>query len=87
MVTRTKFVCNSKKQLVGWAGTQSFVYEYSFSPVMDGSAENRAFYASTPSGNIQLTAVRQDLFEPGKAYYLDFTPADVEGKTDDQSHP
>ena len=43
------------------------------------SPENKAFYAATPSGEIELTTVSEaaaQAFVPGQAYYVDFTPAD-----------
>lgn len=45
-------------------------------PVSSGSTENEMFYASTPSGEIKLTSIHPGLFELGKDYYVDFTPAD-----------
>lgn len=41
--------------------------------------ENKAFYASTPCGEIELTTVSEGAaaaFVPGQAYYIDFTPTD-----------
>lgn len=41
--------------------------------------ENEAFYAATPSGEIELTTVSESAasaFTPGQAYYVDFTPTD-----------
>lgn len=40
-----------------------------------GSAENKRFYASSPSGSIKLTTVHEGLFDIGKEYYVDFTEA------------
>lgn len=42
------------------------------------SPENDAFFQATPSGNITLyikSEVAAALFDVGKAYYVDFTPA------------
>lgn len=51
-----------------------------FTPVYgDGSGENREFWDATPTGSLQLGVVNQAAwrdFQLGKAYYLDFTPAD-----------
>ena len=48
-----------------------------FHPVMDGSAENKAFNKFSPSGKIEIgiagDAPAFDSFEVGKEYYVDFT--------------
>jgi|SoiMethySBSTD1v2_1073268.scaffolds.fasta_scaffold312808_2 hypothetical protein len=47
-------------------------------PVHSGSEENKSFYAATPSGEITIGCANPDaakLFELGKEYYIDFTPA------------
>lgn len=44
----------------------------------DGSDENNTFARFTPSGELRLTITNQQLlgkFEPGDAFYLDFSPA------------
>jgi hypothetical protein len=54
------------------------VYNYRFQAVTGGPGadeEDKKFFASTPSGTIELQAVRDDLFEINEEYYLDFTPA------------
>lgn len=46
--------------------------------VVSGSDENKEFFASTPSGSIELRILRPeavDWFVNGKEYYVDFTPA------------
>ncbi|MCL4296174.1 MAG: hypothetical protein KJ077_10620 [Anaerolineae bacterium] len=53
----------------------SIIWSYRFIPVTDGSIENRAFWAATPSGEIKLSAIVDDLFTVGQEYYLDFVPA------------
>lgn len=43
------------------------------------SEENKKFFASTPSGKIELSLVNQDVFDsflPGKECYVDFTLAE-----------
>lgn len=52
-----------------------------FTPVYsdDPASENKAFWDATPSGSLQLGVVNPEAwkhFEIGKAYYLDFTPAE-----------
>jgi hypothetical protein len=84
MNSRAKFTCNSVKKYAstrwdetGQKPTPGFLFAYEFNAVTDGSAENKKFFASTPGGSLTITAVRDDLFEPGKSYYLDFTEAEV----------
>jgi hypothetical protein len=83
MATRAKFTCISVKKYANTVWDKSgqnpqrgFVYAYEFQAVSDGSQENKEFYASTPYGNITMQAVRDDLFEPGKSYYVDFSEAE-----------
>lgn len=77
MNVRCKFECFSVTKAKSWSGTGvAFLYSYRFQPVTGGSDENKQFFASTPSGSIEVGAVRDDLFEPGKKYYLDFSSAE-----------
>lgn len=81
---RAKFLCIEVKKYLG--GTYDLsgkyvpgtLYNYRFSVVSGTSEENKRFFASTPSGHIELNSVRDDLFELGREYYIDFslyTPA------------
>lgn len=72
MTTRCKFICQSKREYLGWGGNPvpSF-YEYEFSVVTSGSDENKAFFASTPTGSLKVSVVRDGTFQVGQAYYLD----------------
>jgi hypothetical protein len=85
MNVRAKFSCTSvTKQMGGKYNAdgkyeQGVVYAYRFQAVTSGSYENKSFYASTPSGTIELQAVRDDLFEIGQEYYLDFSQAEKAG--------
>lgn len=48
-------------------------------PVTGGSAENEQFFKWTPSGELRMGIVSPEVlkqFEPGKNYYVDFTPAE-----------
>lgn len=81
---RAKFYCTSiTKQMGGGYNNDGkyvsmVVYNYRFQAVAGGvgtDEENKKFYASTPSGTIELQAVRDDFFEISQEYYLDFTPA------------
>lgn len=50
-----------------------------FSPVINGSEENRSFFKYTPGGDMRFFTVNTEAFnsfEIGKSYYVDFTPAD-----------
>ncbi len=51
-------------------------------PVVDGSQENKAFFAATPSGKIELS-ILNDLAASqllvGEEYYVDFIPAKPDG--------
>ncbi len=73
---RAKFVCNGVTKLKAWAGVKvPFLFNAEFSPVSNGSDENKRFFESTPSGKIEIRSVG-DFFEPGKEYYIDFTEAE-----------
>jgi hypothetical protein len=66
-MTRCKFKCDYKKE--------QYV---SFSPVYSGSPENEQFFKATPGGQLHLCVVNDAamrLFEHGKEYYIDITPA------------
>ena len=48
--------------------------------VTGDTAENKAFFAATPTARIELTIsnpAAAETFELGKEYYCDFSPADV----------
>jgi hypothetical protein len=73
---RAKFTVTSKVPH-GYGGTTvclSAVYS------SDPHSENKAFSDATPSGQISISIAdgkpALDAFEMGKAYYVDFTPAE-----------
>lgn len=80
MNVRAKFTCVEVKKYMGGTYDERGKYvpgvlnNYRFNPVVGDSEENKRFFNSTPSGLIELHSVRDDLFELGKQYYLDFTP-------------
>ena len=83
MNVRAKFYCTSVTRMMGTANNPEtgkyescVVFDYKFNAVSSGSDENKKFFASTPSGSMSLSSVRDDLFEVGKEYYLDFSPAE-----------
>ena len=67
---RAKFVCNS----VTSNGETKF---YSFSAAIQGE-ENKDWAKYTPSGTlgINIDNPAAQVFEAGKSYFLDFSPAD-----------
>lgn len=82
MTIRTKFVCTgvTKRHGTVWDNVtnqskMAFVFDAEFQTVYGTSDENKKFFASTPTGTVKLSTYREDSFEPGKEYYLDFTPA------------
>ena len=80
MNVRAKFKCVEIKKYMG--GTYDsrgkyvpgVLYNYRFNVVSGDSEENKKFFASTPSGLVELHSIRSDFFELGEEYYLDFTP-------------
>lgn len=72
MTTRCKFECVSVRKSKFW-GEVKYVYEYEFNVVIGGSEENKAFFASTPTGKLTFQAVKDSLFEPGQLVYLDIS--------------
>ena len=72
---RAKFACNAKIPSFGTTTVQ-FHAVYSSDP----NSENKAFTDATPSGSLSISIANDKpalaLFEQGKSYYLDFTPAD-----------
>ncbi len=82
MTVRAKFVV-TEVQDAGWNNEQGEVKNITLFPVGGAaggeSEENKAFYAATPGGFITLSVVNERAaaqFEPGRAYYVDFTPAE-----------
>jgi hypothetical protein len=76
-MTRAKFWCvkvsNTKFGQQGDVGT-----EVELKAVYDGSEENKQYFKWTPNGSIVLGILNPTaaaIFEPGKEYYVDFTPA------------
>lgn len=78
MSVRAKFRLNSYETSKAWSSGKE-LRTLKFTPVIDGSAENKEFYAYTPSGNIELGTVNPsawEKFELGKEYYIDFSPVE-----------
>ena len=71
---RCKFFCSGVTKT--WDNyTKRFLYTAEFFAVTDGSPENKAFWAATPSGSLKVCSVLPDAFGPGKEYYIDISPA------------
>ena len=68
-MVRAKFTCN----MVDPATKTLYM-----SPVYTGSDENKEFFKHTPGGQLIMYCVNEAAlaqFEPGKEYYLDFSPS------------
>lgn len=84
MTVRAKFRVASitRTQSVVWDGQKSSPQEVQtikLYPVSSGSDENKAFFASTPSGNIELATINKaagEQFKLDGEYYVDFTEAE-----------
>lgn len=77
---RCMFVCHSvtKRLYSAYEGGKSVtrpVHDAKFNVVTDGSEEQKRFFASTPSGSLEVGTINPDAFEVGKTYYVDFTAA------------
>lgn len=72
MNVRAKFKCDSITITVNNGRS------ITMTPVYGDTPENKSFWKATPSGEIKLYVVNEAAavqFEPGKEYYVDFTPA------------
>lgn len=77
MTTRCKFVCQSVTKSKPWnTGDKGFLFTARFIPVTGGSEENKKFFEYTPSGSVEIGTYKEDVFEVGKEYFLDFTLAE-----------
>lgn len=76
MATRCKFQCQSVRKYKHYNPDPPYVYEAEFSAVTSGSDENKSFFASTPSGKLNVSTYRDDVFQPGKSYYIDISEAE-----------
>lgn len=85
-MTRCKFYCSSKTERLATVyekdettgrpeGKTVSVWDFQFHVVGEGTPEDNLFFASTPTGEMKVTTVRNDTFKIGQKYYLDFTEA------------
>ena len=83
MSVRAKFIVHSITRTQGGTYKESKwipqeVQTIRLIPVAGSSEENKAFFASTPSGSIDLGTINIEAarqFDLNKEYYVDFTPA------------
>lgn len=79
MTVRAKFKVTRLSQSEHWDKTKGAIHSVHLTPVVSGSAENAAFYAATPGGEIKLDTISDAAaaqFTLGAEVYVDFTPAD-----------
>ena len=83
MTVRAKFTCESitREFQRGWGVHRDTVrHTVKMRPVSgNDSDENKKFWDATPTGRIEIGCAKAEtagLFELGKDYYVDFTPAD-----------
>jgi hypothetical protein len=82
MTMRAKFKVQSITQQAHWSQPGKSLYTLSLNPVTSGSDENKAFYEATPSGEIKLSVVNEEIgkqFPIGAEVYVDFTVATPAG--------
>lgn len=73
---RCKYTCQEVTKRVAWNDKTKNLFNAKFTAVMDGSPENKAFFEATPCGSLEIGTYKEDLFEPGKAYYIDVSLAE-----------
>lgn len=78
MNIRCKFECKSVEKYKEYQG--KILYNAKFYPVTSGSEENKKFFEYTPSGNLEVSSISCEKFEPGKEYYLDISEVPEEIK-------
>jgi hypothetical protein len=78
MPTRAKFHCTREIQTRWNAQMTDPQRSYEFQAVYDAhQPEDQRFARATPSGSLTITVDNPNVtFEPGRAYYLEITPAD-----------
>lgn len=76
-IARAKVKCTEKTESEWGTNAEPkrvFTYKFSFAGGHE-SEENKNFWAASPSGQLSLSAIREDLYVIGQWYYLDWTPA------------
>jgi hypothetical protein len=79
MPIRAKFRCHFETHKKWGPQEDQVTRTYEFMAVYDtDTPENQRFAKATPSGSLTIQVDNPDVhFEPGKFYYLDFTPAEA----------
>lgn len=75
---RAKFVCQNITASKYAGGATTKIVLTAATAYNSDEADSKPFWDSTPSGTIELQTVNQRavaLFQPGVAYYIDFTEA------------
>ena len=72
-MTRCKFHCISVRKFIAY--DKKTLFEAEFSAVTTGSDENKKFFEWTPTGSLKIGVYRDDVFEPGRDYYIDISDA------------
>jgi len=72
-MTRCKFRCNSVTKTLAVQSPLEYVYQAEFTAVTCGSKENENFFKWTPSGSLKIGVYKNDIFQPGKEYYIDIS--------------
>jgi hypothetical protein len=78
MTVRAKFRCSTVTTTQWAPGQSDLPRTYKFQAAYDTSIpEDQRYAKSTPTGSLEMQVDNPAVtFEPGKSYYLDFTPAD-----------
>jgi hypothetical protein len=77
MTVRIKVICRSKQHDTGSPDQGTVALD----AVTHGSSENEQYFSLTPAANVSLGILNPEAFaqfEPGKEYFIDFTPANPE---------
>lgn len=80
MPVRAKFRCNTEIHKKWGPDDSQVARSYEFMAVYDPAVpEDQRYAKASPSGSLTIQVDNPDVtFQPGRQYYLDFTPADGE---------
>jgi hypothetical protein len=77
MTVRAKFRCASVETYAQTSGHRNYRFSAMYDPEVP---EDQRYAKYTPTGSLTITVDNPAVnFEPGKDYYLDFTPVDAGG--------
>lgn len=80
MTTRCKFICTEVAKT--WDNySKRMLYTGRLRAVTSGSDENKKFFAYTPSGELFVQSINEDVFAPSKEYFIDISEVAVEATT------